>query len=82
MIAQAIGMLLFSALSLIFTAIYIRTKGSVLLAVLLHAGSNVSSNIIYYIFPTVEAVAPHRLIIYTIYVILMSIIGFIMLKKR
>jgi membrane protease YdiL (CAAX protease family) len=69
-------------LSLIFTGIFFRTKGSVLLAILLHAGSNASQNIIYSILPAIESVAPHRLTIYILNILLVFIIGLIMINKQ
>jgi membrane protease YdiL (CAAX protease family) len=71
-----------TALSLIFTAVYLRTKGSVLIAILLHAGSNASANIVYYVLPQIESVASHRMIIFSVNIILMAVLGLAMLRKQ
>lgn len=64
-----------TALSFIFTGIFLRTRGSVLLAILLHAGSNASSNIIYSIFPASGASTSTMLLVYVINIVLMTVVG-------
>lgn len=69
-----------TALSLIFTGLFLRTKGSVLLAILLHAGSNASSNIIYELFPEASLSVGSMELVYAINVVLMGVLGFAMLR--
>ncbi len=64
-----------TALCFIFTAVYDKTQGSVLIAILLHATSNASSNVLYSIFPDIESIVPHREVIYMLNILLMFILG-------
>lgn len=71
-----------TALCLVFTGLFLRSKGSVLLAILLHAGSNASPNIIYGLFPE----APHSVgsieLVYGVDVALIGLLGLGMLIRR
>ena len=67
----------------LFTYIYMKTKGSVFLAILFHAVFNASSNVVYSIFPDIATNVGQRNIIYTVNLILLIIVGiFFLLKEK
>ncbi len=65
--------------SLIFTFVFFKTKGSVLMAILVHAFFNASSNVSASSLGPIDA-ADHNTIIYYISILLTAIVGFILLK--
>ncbi len=71
-----------TALSLIFTGLYLRTKASVLLAILLHAGSNASSNIVFALFPEASLSVGEMELVYAVNIALMAILGTVMVTDR
>lgn len=71
-----------TTLCLIFTGLYLRTRGSVLLAILLHAGSNASSNIIYALFPKASLTMGAMELVYGVNIALMGLLGLAMLIGR
>jgi CAAX protease family protein len=71
-----------TALCLIFTGLYLRTKGSVLLAILLHAGSNASSNIADALFPAASLSVGAVELVYGVNIALMGLVGLALLIGR
>lgn len=61
--------------TLLITYIYLKTQGSVLLAILFHAVFNASSNIVFSLFPDISQNVPHREGIYIINLVLMILLG-------
>jgi membrane protease YdiL (CAAX protease family) len=69
----------------LFTFIYLKTKGSVLVAILFHAAFNASSTIVYTAFPSLASNVSYRENIYIINLLIMIIVGIFLLfinKKR
>ena len=65
--------------TLLMTFVFIKTKGSVLIAILFHAVFNASSNILLTIFPLVENNVAQRETIYITNIILMAILASVLL---
>jgi hypothetical protein len=71
--------------TLLFTFIYLKTKGSVLVAILFHAAFNASSTIVYTAFPSLVSNANYRENIYIINLVIVILVGIFLLftnKKR
>lgn len=62
-----------TAQTFIFSYVYLRTNGSLIIAILLHASFNASSNIILTIFPDTEDNSDLRIFLYMINICLISI---------
>ena len=60
--------------TLLMTYVFLRTKGSVLIAILFHAAFNASSNVLLTVFPQVENNVEQREIVYIAHILL---IGFL-----
>jgi len=65
--------------TLLMTFVFIKTKGSVLIAILFHAVFNASSNIVLTIFPLVENNVAQRETIYITNIILMALLAAVLL---
>jgi membrane protease YdiL (CAAX protease family) len=61
--------------TLLITYVYLKTGGSVLLAILFHAVFNASSNIVFTLFPDISQNVAHREVIYIINFALMILLG-------
>lgn len=69
--------------SLVITYFYLKTRGSVLIAVLLHGVFNASSSIIWVLFPGIDRASPQRMTIYVINMVLLLLLGSaLLLRKR
>ena len=68
--------------TLLITYIYLKTQGSVLLAILFHAVFNASSNIVFTLFPDVSQNVAHREAIYIINFALMILLGTALLIRE
>jgi membrane protease YdiL (CAAX protease family) len=68
--------------SLVFTYVYLKTRGSVLIAVLLHGALNASSNVLGALFPGIERTSPQRMAIYVFNVVLLLALGSVLLIRR
>jgi membrane protease YdiL (CAAX protease family) len=71
--------------TLLFTFIYLKTKGSVLVAILFHAAFNASSTIVYTAFPSLVSNVNYRENIYIINLLIVILVGIFLLitnKKR
>ncbi|MCR9249868.1 MAG: CPBP family intramembrane metalloprotease [bacterium] len=71
-----------TAQTFIFSFIFLRTNGSLIIAILLHASFNASTNIILTAFPEVSENVEQRLIIYGVNIILTLIIASGLLMVR
>jgi membrane protease YdiL (CAAX protease family) len=71
-----------SAETLLMTFVFLKTKGSVLIAILFHAVFNSSSNIIFRVFPYVENNIAQREIIYIINTVLIAFLAFMLLQSN
>jgi len=68
--------------SFLFTYIYLKTRGSVFLAILFHAVFNASANVIYSVFLDIVSNVVHREIIYTVNLILLNFVGIILILVK
>jgi len=68
--------------SLVFTYFYLKTRGSVLIAVLLHGVFNASSSVIWVLFPGIDRTSPQRMTIYVITMVLLLLLGSALLLRR
>ncbi|MGB2908452.1 MAG: type II CAAX endopeptidase family protein [Candidatus Aminicenantaceae bacterium] len=68
--------------SLVFTYFYLKTRGSVLIAVLLHGVFNASSNVVWVLFPGIDRTSPQRMTIYIINMVLLLVLGSVLLLRR
>ena len=68
------------AQTLFFTYIYLKTRGSVIIAILLHTAFNASSNIILSMYPTIEEIVDHRMFIFTLNASLICVFSLLLLK--
>ena len=67
--------------SLLFTYLFLKTRFSVLIAILFHAVFNASSNIVLTIFPQTENIVEQREIIYIINFLLILLLSIILLVR-
>jgi len=67
--------------SLLFTYLFIKTRGSVLIAILFHTVFNASSNIILTVFPQVENNVEQRELIYILNILLITILSVFLLLR-
>ncbi|NNL16984.1 MAG: CPBP family intramembrane metalloprotease [Flavobacteriaceae bacterium] len=67
--------------SLLFTYLFLKTRFSVLIAILFHAVFNASSNIVLTIFPQVENIVEQREIIYIINFLLIALLSIVLLVR-
>jgi membrane protease YdiL (CAAX protease family) len=67
------------ASTLLMTVVFLKTKGSVLIAILFHATFNACANIVLTIFPEVEKNVAQREVIYITNIILTALLAVIML---
>ncbi|MCB9504451.1 MAG: CPBP family intramembrane metalloprotease, partial [Deferribacteres bacterium] len=65
--------------TLLLTYVYLKTKGSVLIAILFHASLNACSNFLLTIFPDIEHNLPHREIIYIVNFLLLAVVAGVLL---
>jgi len=70
--------------SFLFTYIFLKTNGSVLIAILLHTAFNAGSNIVLTIFPQVENNVDQRYVIYVINILLIAVlsIGLLLIERK
>ncbi len=68
--------------SLLFTYLFLKTKFSVLIAILFHAVFNASSNIVLTIFPQVENIVEQREIIYIVNILLIAVLSIVLLLRK
>ena len=61
------------------TFVFVKTKGSVLIAILFHAAFNSCSNIVLTVFPQVENNVVQRETIYIINIVLMTLLALVLL---
>lgn len=83
--AFSIGLYLLSitAQTFIFSYVYLYTKGSVFIAILLHMTFNASSNIGEAFFSTVEFPADQQMCIYILHIVLIAALGlYLFLRQR
>ena len=69
-----------TAQTFIFTFVYLRTNGSLVIAILLHAAFNAASNVILSIYPEVTENVDFRLHLYCIHIALLSLISMILFR--
>lgn len=67
--------------TLVFTYIYLKTKGSVFIAILLHAFFNASSNVGLTLFPDIVEDTELRVYLYIFFIFITGCLGFILLKN-
>lgn len=70
-----------TAETFIISYFYLRTNGSLIIAILFHASFNASSNIILSVFPDVEENVEFRLLLFVINIILMSLTAFFLFSR-
>jgi membrane protease YdiL (CAAX protease family) len=65
----------------LFSYVYLRTNGNLIIAILFHAAFNASSNVILAVFPTVEEAVDQRMALFAINIILMALTAIILFSN-
>ncbi|MCG8328003.1 MAG: CPBP family intramembrane metalloprotease [Chitinophagales bacterium] len=69
------------AQTFVFSYFYIQTKGSLIIAILLHTSFNASSNIVLTFFPDTEGHVDQQLYLYVINILLIALTAFMLFKQ-
>lgn len=69
-----------TAVTFVFTYLFLNTRGSVLLAILLHAAFNADSNIVLTFLPEVTEVVEQRQLIYGLHILVYGVFGYYLIR--